>query len=85
MCLARDGAWGTRITSSVGVCRESVAEARCLYAITEEGDLLYYRHPEDPTGERQFEVASLKIGAGWDQFKMVVAASGEYLYAVTEP
>ena len=61
-----------------------------LYAIIEGGDLLYYRHGVNPTGERQFDVSRVKIGAGWDQFRTVTSgaqADGDRgtLYAVTEP
>lgn len=54
-----------------------------LYAITDNYDLLYYKHQDNPTGERQFTVAGLKIGTGWE-FKHVFSGGDGVIYAINQ-
>jgi uncharacterized protein (TIGR02145 family) len=52
-----------------------------LYAITDNYDLLYYKHQDKPTGERQFPIAGLRIGTGWE-FKHVFSGGDGVIYAI---
>lgn len=54
-----------------------------LYAITDNYDLLYYKHQDKPTGERQFPIAGLKIGTGWE-FKHVFSGGDGVIYAINQ-
>jgi uncharacterized protein (TIGR02145 family) len=52
-----------------------------LYAITHDNELLYYKHNEKPTGERQFSAAGIKIGSGW-KYKKVFSGGNGIIYAI---
>lgn len=54
-----------------------------IYAINQQGDLLWFRHLGFPDGSAQWErTAGVKIGGGWGGFQRVMASNDGVLYAI---
>jgi len=54
-----------------------------IYAIAENGDMLFYQYTGDADGSPTWAIQAKKIGNGWD-FKQVFAGSGGAIYAIKE-
>ena len=52
-----------------------------LYAINNNGDLLFFKHTGAASGTNNWGVTNKKIGNGWN-FKQVFAGSGNDIYGV---
>ena len=61
----------------------SSALATAIYAITESGDMLFYKHTGTTDGSPNWPVQAKKIGNGWN-FKQVFAGENGAIYAITE-
>jgi hypothetical protein len=54
-----------------------------VYAITEDGDMLFYKHTDVAGGTANWPIQAKKIGNGWN-FKQVFAGDNGAIYAITE-
>jgi len=59
------------------------AVATPVYAITEDGEMLFYKHTGTADGSPNWPIQAQKIGDGWN-FKQVFAGGNGAVYAITE-
>jgi hypothetical protein len=55
----------------------------CIYAVAQNGNLLYYKHAGWSDGAFNWSHAGAVIGSGWGGFKRIFAGGGGVIYAIT--
>lgn len=61
--------------------RSATADGAVIYTVKSTGELLWWRHDGQPTGQEQWS-GPAQIGVGWDRFSKVFAGGDGILYAV---
>src|SRR5256714_2226595 len=59
------------------------ASATPIYAIRDDGDMLFYKHTGTDSGSADSPIQAKKIGNGWN-FRHVFAGEGGAIYAITD-